>query len=156
MMTVRLRLPGILAHWFLLERPKGPQPISRVAMRCWPWDCDVYRHMNNSRYLGLMDLGRYHFIFCSGLWREIHRQKAYPVMVRAEIDFRRSIRMFGKFVLESSSMRVGQKSVVVRQRFLMGEEVAAEAQVTITFVKNGRPTEVAPLLAPLGELVAGP
>lgn len=154
MMTVRLRLPGILAGWLLFERKRGDQSASRIPMRCWPWDCDIYRHMNNSRYLALMDLGRYHLIFATGLWREIRRQKAFPVMVRAEIDYKRSIHPFERFVLETSRHRVGRTSVVLRQRFLVADEVAAEALVTIAFVKKGRPTEVAPLLEPLGHPVA--
>lgn len=156
MMTVRLRLPGVLAGWFLFERTQGHQTVSRLRMRCWPWDCDIYRHMNNSRYLALMDLGRYHFIFASGLWREIHRHQAYPVMVRAEIDYRRSIHPFEAFVLQTSQHRIGKSSVIVSQRFLVGDEVAAEALVTVTFVRRGRPTDVMPLLEPLGHLAVMP
>lgn len=152
MMTVRLRLPGIVAGWFLRERSKGERTASRLSLRCWPWDCDVYRHMNNSRYLALMDLGRYHFVLVSGLWREIWRHRAFPVLARAEIDYRRPIHPFQKFVLETAQHRIGRTSVVLSQRFVMDGQVAAEALVTVTFVKGGRPTEVAPLLQPLAHL----
>ena len=65
MMTVRTRLWGVLARWWLFERKLSPTGESRLSMRCWWSDCDINRHMNNSRYLALMDVGRYHFILRS-------------------------------------------------------------------------------------------
>lgn len=42
---------------------------SHLAMRVWPTDLDVQRHMNNGRYLSLMDLGRMDLLVRSGFWR---------------------------------------------------------------------------------------
>ncbi len=149
MISVRLRVVGVVIRWLLVERGRAPVASSSLALRCWPWDCDVFRHLNNARYLSLMDVGRWHLILASGLWRRIRDTQAFPVMVRGEIDFRRSIKPFERFTLETRQHKVGSRSVVVSQRFLVGDEVAAEALVTLTFLRKGRPVEVAAVLDPL-------
>lgn len=146
MMTVRLRLAKVLARWALKERHQDPQPVSRLAMRCWPTDLDVNRHMNNSRYLALMDVGRYHFLLVSGLWRTVLKERLSPVLVGAEISFKRSIRPGERFVLETLQGEVNNKSVRLVQRFWVGKELAAEAAVTALFLKGGRAQPLGPLL----------
>ncbi|MNX76395.1 Thioesterase superfamily protein [compost metagenome] len=146
MMTVRLRLAAMLTRWFFTERGRAPAPVSRLTMRCGLFDCDINRHMNNSRYLALMDLGRYHLTLVSGLGRELWRRRWFPVLVRAEIDFKRSLKPGDRFVLETSLAEVGTKRVVLAQRFWLGETLAAEALVTGVFVHRGKGQPLAELL----------
>lgn len=152
MMTVRLRLAAMLARWFLVERGAAPVPVSRLPMRCTLLDCDINRHMNNSRYLALMDVGRYHLTIASGLGRELWRRRWFPVLVRAEIDFKRSIKPGERFVLETSVAEVGTKRVVLAQRFWLGETLAAEALVTGVFVHRGKGQAIAELIAQFEDL----
>jgi acyl-CoA thioesterase FadM len=153
MMSVRARVVGVFLRWLAVERRKGDQPFSRLVLRCWPWDCDVFRHMNNARYLSIMDLGRWHFILGTGLWREFKSHNALPVAARVEIDFRRSIKPFEKYVLETRHLKIGTKSVVVSQTFVVDGQVAAVGLVTLAFLAGGRTVEVAPVLAALPHLV---
>ncbi|MBM3270921.1 MAG: acyl-CoA thioesterase [Candidatus Sericytochromatia bacterium] len=154
MISVRLRVIGVLARWLLAERRRAPVAEDRLELRCWPWDCDILGHMNNARYLSLMDVARWHFTFASGLWRRFRDTRAFPVMVRCEIDFRRSIKPFERFSLVTRPHRAGGRSVVVSQRFLVGDQVAAEALVTLTFIRGGRPAEVSAVLDALPHLAA--
>ncbi|HEY9899606.1 MAG TPA: acyl-CoA thioesterase [Pantanalinema sp.] len=151
-MTVRLRLAAMLVRWFFKERGGAPVPVSRLSMRCGLLDCDINRHMNNSRYLALMDLGRYHLTLASGLGRELWRRRWFPVLVRAEIDFKRSIKPGERFVLETSLAEVGTKRVVLSQRFWLGETLAAEALVTGVFVHRGKGQPLSELLAQFQDL----
>jgi len=153
MMSVRARVVGVILRWLAVERGRGDQPFSRLSLRCWPWDCDVFRHMNNARYLSIMDLGRWHFILATGLWREFKAHHALPVAARVEIDFRRSIKPFESFILETRQRKVGTKSVVVSQTFLVDGQIAAVGLVTLAFLTRGRAVEVAPVLAALPHLV---
>jgi YbgC/YbaW family acyl-CoA thioester hydrolase len=144
----------MLARWAVKERHQEPQAVSRLAMRCWLTDLDVNRHMNNSRYLALMDLGRYHFMMVSGLGKELlWRQRMQPVLVRAEVDFRKSLKPGDRFVLETSLAEVGTKRSVLLQRFWRGEELIAEGRVTALFLKGGKSQELAPLMADYGHLL---
>lgn len=152
MMTVRVRLAAMLVRWFFEERGRAPQAVSRLSMRCILADCDINRHMNNSRYLALMDLGRYHLTIVSGLGQELWRRRWFPVLVRAEIDFKRSIKPGERFVLETSLAEVGTKSAVLLQRFWLGETLAAEARVTGVFVHRGKGQPLAEMLAQFRDL----
>jgi YbgC/YbaW family acyl-CoA thioester hydrolase len=148
MMSVRLRLAGVLATWWLKER-RGPlQAESRLHLRCWWTDSDINRHMNNSRYLALMDVGRWHYILATGMWQGMKARGWFPVAVRVEIDYKKSIHPGEKFVLETDCEKVGTKSATLRQRFwLEGGVLAAEAKVIVLFLHKGKSQELAPMMA---------
>jgi len=154
MMTVRLRLATVLARWALTGRRKPLESVSRLSMRCWPSDLDVNLHMNNSRYLGLMDIGRYHLLLVTGLWRVVYKERLAPVLVGAEITFKRSIRPGETFVLETSLAESQEKASVLRQRFWVGDELAAEAKVTALFLKKGRAQVLGPVIERYPEVMA--
>ena len=63
--------------WWALRRSGsvGAGYRSSLAFRVSPGDIDVNRHMNNGRYLTIMDLGRIDVLIRTGLWREMNRQK---------------------------------------------------------------------------------
>lgn len=152
MMTVRLRLGWIVARWALFERNRPLQTESRLRLRCVWADCDINCHMNNSRYLALMDLGRYHYSLVTGLARVFLRRKWFPVLARAEIDFKRPIKPGERIVLETVPLRVGEKSATLSQRFWVGEELAADALATVVFLHRGKSQEIAGLLEDLPHL----
>ena len=71
----------------------------RFSLRCWPNDLDSNFHMNNGRYMTVMDLGRLDLILRTGLWRVMRERKWYPVVGSAKITFRRSVNVFEAFEL---------------------------------------------------------
>lgn len=147
MMSVRLRLAGVLANWWLKERHGPLQAESRLHLRCWWTDSDINRHMNNSRYLALMDVGRWHYILATGMWQGMKARGWFPVAVRVEIDYKKSIHPGEKFVLETDCEKVGTKSATIRQRFwLEGGVLAAEAKVIVLFLHKGKSQELAPMM----------
>lgn len=152
MMTVRLRLAQILTRWLIRERGAAPSPVSRLSMRCGPFDCDINRHMNNSRYLALMDLGRWHFLLVTGLYREIWRRKWAPVAARIEIDFKKSLRPGDRFELETTQEAVGNRSATLLQRFWRDGVLYAEARVIVLFIHRGKSQPLADLLSTLPAL----
>ncbi|WP_253705489.1 thioesterase family protein [Brachybacterium sp. P6-10-X1] len=74
---------------------------SRVRFRVNPSDLDVMRHMNNGRYLTLMDLGRMDLMLRSRFWRRITEQGWYPVVAGQSITYRRSFQLWERFDLAS-------------------------------------------------------
>ena len=48
-------------------------------MRVWPNDLDTNAHMNNGRYLTLMDLGRFDLMTQCGLVGVVLRQRWFPI-----------------------------------------------------------------------------
>lgn len=66
--------------------------LSDLPMRVWPTDLDVQMHMNNGRYLSLMDLGRIDLLVRSGFWAEARRRGWFPLVGASAIEYRRPLR----------------------------------------------------------------
>ena len=98
---------------------KLPGDASRLAFRVWLHDLDPSLHMNNGRYLTLMDLGRLDSLARAGILREVIRQKWTPIASTVTIRFRRELRLFQKFQLETRLVTWDATQVVMEQTFLI-------------------------------------
>ena len=67
-MNLWLRLIWVVIAALSGRRVRLPQDPSRLMFRVWFHDLDPFRHMNNGRYLTIMDLGRTDLMLRSG-WR---------------------------------------------------------------------------------------
>ncbi|MDN6380314.1 MAG: thioesterase family protein, partial [Brevibacterium aurantiacum] len=88
---IRVRFRSRLSMW----------DTSHVRFRVNLSDLDVMRHMNNGRYLTLMDLGRMDLMLRSGFWKKVTDQGWYPVIAGQSITYRRSLTLWQKFELSS-------------------------------------------------------
>ncbi len=152
MMTVRLRVGLMAARWALAGRRLDGDGTSRIALRCRVVDCDINWHMNNGRYLGFMDMGRWHYCLTHGIAHMFMRWKWRPMAVHAEIDFKKAIHPGQTFELETYLSAVGTKSVTFTQRFWLGEELASEAHVVVVFTAPDGTQPVARMMEALPAL----
>jgi len=106
-----------LAHW----RPRlaMPQGVSRLSFRVWPNDLDLALHLNNGRYLTLMDLGRLDFMVSGGLWPVVRRHRWTPIASAIKIRFRREMRLFDRFRIETRLVAWDTMFVVMEQLFVL-------------------------------------
>ncbi|HUH53697.1 MAG TPA: acyl-CoA thioesterase, partial [Microbacteriaceae bacterium] len=74
---------------------------SRTPFRVLPSDLDLLGHMNNSKYLSLMDLGRMDLMIRSGYAKKMQGLGWYPVVAAQTISYRRSLNPWVKFDLYS-------------------------------------------------------
>ncbi|KAB2846613.1 MAG: thioesterase [Hyphomicrobiaceae bacterium] len=118
----------------LCWRPRlsPPDDASELAFRVWPTDLDTSLHMNNGRYLTIMDLGRLDLMVRSGLWRAVLRHRWTPIANAVHIRFRRELGPFQKFTLQSALHSWSAAIVVMEQRFIFASgtrrgEIAASA-----------------------------
>lgn len=109
--------------WYALNvwrRPvlTPPDSASSLAFRVWPLDLDLSLHMNNGRYLTLMDLGRLDFLVRSGLWRAVRANGWTPIASAIAIRYRRELRLFDTFRIETRLVSWASASVVMEQVFV--------------------------------------
>jgi acyl-CoA thioesterase FadM len=91
-----------------------------------PSDLDVLLHMNNGKYMSLLDLGRMDLLMRSGFLAALRRNGWYPVVAAEAIRFRRSLRLFQSFEIETLVLGWDDKVFALQQRFLhAGTEVAS-------------------------------
>lgn len=125
MLCYVLTLPG---------RPRLTLPgdSSSLRFRVLPSDLDTSLHMNNGRYLTLMDLGRLDLMVGSGLWRAVLRHRWTPIASGILIRYRRELRPWQRFRLASRIVCWEAATVVIEQTFVIDGgprdgEVAARA-----------------------------
>jgi acyl-CoA thioesterase FadM len=80
-------------------------------------DADVYRHLNNGRYLSVMDLGRLDLIIRLGIFRTIVRRRWYPVVGSATIRFLRSIDLLQRYQIRTRVVCWDEKWFFIEQIF---------------------------------------
>ncbi len=118
-MNLWLRLLWLLFTARRRGRLDLPADASVITFRVWPHDLDPSIHMNNGRYLTLMDLGRTDVMLRSGLWREVWRNRWTPIASAITIRFRRELRPLQKFRLETRLVCWDATLVVMEQTFLI-------------------------------------
>lgn len=103
---------------------KGKNPAeefmkpSRIPLRCWPTDMDLNFHMNNGRYLSIMDLGRVDLMLRSGVLKTIiFQNKWMPVIAAGTVRYRKAIDPFERFELETRVVGWDERFVYLEQRF---------------------------------------
>lgn len=138
--------------------PHGLLDASRVRMRVWPHDLDLYGHVNNGRFLTLMDLGRTDWSVRSGALKVFQGAGWKPVVAAEAIRFRRSLLPLRSYELETRLVGWSGTRWYFQQRFLLpgrdGEggwnDLAAIAHVRVSVLGPDGPVAVADALQLVG------
>ena len=128
---------------------KDFREVGRVSMRVMPNDLDLLGHVNNGIYLSLMDLGRMDLMIRTGKWQELSRRGWYPVAAAVTVTYRRSLRLWQTYVLETRLIGFDDKAMYVEQRFVRDNEVYVNAIMRARFLKKSGGTVT---ISELGEL----
>ena len=134
-----------------LLRPRvGLLDECAIALRVWPNDLDSNLHMNNSRYLLAMDVGRWELVVRTGFWRELLRRRWFPVVGSATLRFRRPLDPFQRYRLVTRLVAWDEKWCFVEQRFEGDGQVHAVGRVKAVFRGRQGHVSMAALLAAAG------
>ena len=114
---LRLLWLALTAGW---RRPiKAESEVGQLHFRVLPTDLDLSMHMNNGRYLTLMDLGRLDYLARTGLWRAVRRNGWTPIASAIVIRYRRELRPFDRVRLDTRLVCWAEASVVMEQVFVL-------------------------------------
>ncbi len=142
-----LRLALVLAS--AVRKQRIPlEEASSIPLRVGLFDLDMYGHMNNGRYLTMMDLGRADLFVRTGLLALWRQRSWYPVAGAASVRYRRSLGPLAGYRLETRILAWDDKWFYVGQRFLREDFLAAEG--TVRFLFKGPQGNVPP-----SEVVSG-
>ena len=130
---------------FMARRRSRVHPLEEtsLAFTVWPTDVDVLIHMNNGRYLTLMDLGRADAIVRNGIRKALKSRNWYTVVASEAIRFRESLPLFERFELRTRLIGWDDRSFYVRQQFLVRGRVVAIGIVRVRFLKRSGGTLMA-------------
>lgn len=126
--------------WLLVTTPARPRLVppfgrSTLPFRVWFHDLDTSLHMNNGRYWSLMDLGRTDLMLRSGLWRAVLREGWVPVVNAGMIRFRRELRLFRAFEIETAILCWTENWLVMQHRVISRGRDGAEIVAAVALVR---------------------
>jgi YbgC/YbaW family acyl-CoA thioester hydrolase len=127
-LRVRLR-PTIGRRPSLWDEVRTP---FRVALT----DLDPLRHVNNGKYLSMLDLGRLDLMLRSGFWGALVDRGWYPVVSAQTITYKRSLTLGQRFELVTRVLGVDERAVYLEQTFVRGGAVVARAVVQGRFLRK--------------------
>ena len=153
-MNLWLRLLSLVVASFLRPRLDPLADASCLDFRVWPHDLDVSMHMNNGRYWSLMDLGRVDLLIRSGLWRSIVRNRWAPIVNAAKIRFRRELRLFRGFRIETRIVAWTETFVVMEHRVLTIGRSGRDILAAIALARTGLYDRKAKSFVPVERLFA--
>ncbi|MGH8428339.1 MAG: acyl-CoA thioesterase [Bryobacteraceae bacterium] len=149
-MNLYLRLLGLWLRNLHSPRRSTFEP-SRLKGRAWPNDLDLFGHVNNGRYLTLMDLGRLDIVLASGLLSIMRQRHWYAVAAAVEIRFQRPLKLWQRYTLATEIVDWNDTWFVFEQRFEIAGKLAARALVQAQFRTGRERVPTSEVFAAVGE-----
>jgi len=91
---------------------------SFLRMTAMPNDIDINGHVTNGRYLTLADIGRTDFTLRSGAIKAALTLRAFPIVGDSLAKFRRDLKPFQRFDLQTRLLSWDDKWMFLEHRFL--------------------------------------
>ncbi|MGD8827741.1 MAG: thioesterase family protein [Gammaproteobacteria bacterium] len=148
-MNLYFRMLRVLVSAFF--RPRlAPTADSLLQFRVWPTDLDVSRHMNNGRYLTVMDLGRLDLMMRTGLGRLVLRERWMPLVATCMVRFKRSLLPFERFAVRSRLLGWDEKWLYLEQEVVRDSQIVTHALFKTVIRRSGGHVPPAELFSRLG------
>lgn len=158
-MNLYLRL---LLIWLQARRqgPARPEKPALTAFRVWPTDIDVFGHMNNGRYLQIMDLSRFNWMARCGVVSAMRRHGWGAVLGGSVVRFRHSLRVLETYEVDTRLVHWDKRWFYIEHQFLTAQgRIAAVGCSRAALRQAGQwvsPDEVVSAVAPGTKLVPPP
>jgi acyl-CoA thioesterase FadM len=121
-----VRIPALALRQHVFPLPSlGVLDEDRIRMHVWPQDIDFNLHMNNARYLNMMDYARMHLLARGRLLEHIFRSRWQPLVGAVWMTYRRSLPLFSAFAIVSRLVCWDDRWFYIEQRFTSREGLAA-------------------------------
>lgn len=133
-----------------LARRQGLLHASTIQFRVLPHDLDLNMHMNNARYLSLMDLGRVDLVCRCGLWRSMAAKRWQMVIGGAMVRFRRPLKLFQRLTLSSRVVGWDDRWFYIEHAIVAAAVPACLMMVRAALLDGGSVVSPAVALAKLG------
>lgn len=127
-----------LRVWLASKRRKELDiwDTSRTPFRVLPNDLDALGHMNNGRYLTILDLARIDLMMRSGAWKRMSQLGWYPVVAGQTIAYLRSLDPWVTYDVHTRIIGNTALGTFIEQTFCVNDTVYAQAVVRARFLKK--------------------
>ncbi len=140
----------------LLKKTISVNDEYRSKMRVLPNDLDLNFHMNNGRYLTLLDIARIEFLIRSGMDKVFYKQKLGGVTGGVHITFFKELNLFDQYYIKTKPIFWDEMWFYIEHEFIKDQMVMAHAVVKVTFTKKGKRVEPQSVLDQLDQKISKP
>ena len=124
--TSFIRIPFLVLRQAIQPLPGiGTFESDILNLRVWPSDIDFNLHLNNARYLSVMDYARVHLLARGGVLKPILRERWVPVVGAVWITYRRSLPLWARYQLATRLVGWDNRWFYMEQVFTGDEGLAA-------------------------------
>ena len=121
-----VRIPALAIRQHFRPLPQlGILDEDRLRLRVLPNDIDINMHMNNARYLSIMDYARTHFLARTRILDHILHSRWQPLVGAIWVTYRRSLPLFSLFTLTSRLVCWDERWFYIEQTFTGHKGMAA-------------------------------
>lgn len=120
-MHLYFRVLWVLISSFFKPKISSILETSVLRFKVLPNDLDFNMHMNNGRYLTIMDLGRFDLVLRAGLLQIMLKQKSVPILGSATIRYRLPLMPFQSYELHTRIVSWDDKWAYMEQRFVIAD-----------------------------------
>ncbi len=135
-MHLYLRVLWVFISSFFKPKIESILETSVLKFKVLPNDLDFNMHMNNGRYLTIMDLGRFDLVLRAGLIKVMFKQKSVPILGSATIRYRLPLMPFQSYELRTRIVSWDDKWAYLEQRFVIASGPKKDAVAAIALVKG--------------------
>ena len=149
-MNLIFRLLKTLILYLLRPTRRDILAESVIRFRVWPNDLDTNLHMNNGRYLTLLDLGRLDMLLHLGAGRIILKRRWNPVLAGLRVRFHRPLNLLQKFEIRTKIVAWDTKWVFLEQKIIRRGDLVLHAYLKGIFVGPKGSVPITEVLSVLG------
>ena len=141
-MNLFFRLLALLIRNLTVARPIGYLDTATLRFRVWITDQDAFQHMNNSRYLSIVDLSVIDLMMRTGVSKPMRKQGIMPVIVYKNCIYHRMLSFPQSYEVASRFAAWDGPYVFFEHHFLRNGKLMAESITVGRLVgrKGERPT----------------
>ena len=153
-MNLYLRLFYMLVASFFKARIDNALEETSLRFCVLPNDLDLNGHMNNGRYLTIMDIGRMDYVLRLRLAGYIIKNNYIPVLSSASMRYRLPLLPFQKYELKTRIVCWDDKWVFMEHRFVIADGKKAGAVAAVGLVKGSFFSKKTRGTIPTGDIMA--
>ena len=152
-MNLYFRLIYMLIASFFKKKLTSPLDTGSLYFRVLPTDLDLNGHMNNGRYLTIMDIGRMDFVLRVKLAGYVIRNGYLPVLSSAKMRYRIPLMPFEEYELQTRILCWDEKWVFMEQRFIIADGPKAGVAAAIGLIKGSFYDKNSKTTVPTGNII---